>query len=245
MNATILDDAIIEDNAMVAAGAVVLENSHIKSGELWAGVPAKMVKQIDINRINNLTEQSAKKYVLLSLKHKHTTMEEQVVLVDNQDNVLGYMGKQEAHEKGVLHRAISIIITNSNNEILLQQRADCKYHWAGIWSNSVCSHPRKNESYQQAAERRLFEELGFNAPLTEAFDFIYKAKDEESGLTEHELDHVFLGKYEGEIPFNPNEVKAVKWVKPSDLLADVKQNPDKYSFWFKIILKEMQTRSML
>ena len=171
--------------------------------------------------------------------------EEKVVLVDENDTQLDLMGKTEAHEKGLLHRAISIVIFNDKNEILLQQRAFSKYHWKGIWSNTVCTHPRDGESYQQAAERRLFEELGFNTPLKEAFHFIYKAKDEESGLTEHELDHVFLGTYNGEIPFNPDEVNAVKWISKEDLLDDIKANPDIYSFWFKVILKEMEKRNLL
>ena len=172
-------------------------------------------------------------------------MEEQVVLVNKEDEIQGLMGKTEAHEKGLLHRAISIIIFNSNNEMLIQQRADEKYHWAGIWSNAVCTHPRDGESYLASAERRLFEELGFNTELSEVFDFIYKAKDEESGLTEHELDHVFIGKYDGEIPFNPNEVKAVKWISFPKLLIEIEENANKFSFWFKIILKEFQERGLL
>lgn len=171
--------------------------------------------------------------------------EEKVVLVDENDKQLDLMGKTEAHEKGLLHRAISIMIFNDKDEILLQQRAFVKYHWKGIWSNAVCTHPRENESYQKAAERRLFEELGFNTPLNEVFHFIYKAKDEESGLIEHELDHVFTGIYNGEIPFNPDEVNAVKCIAKEDLLKDIENNPDKYSFWFKVILKEMQKRDLL
>lgn len=172
-------------------------------------------------------------------------IEEKVVLVDEKDQQLGLMGKTEAHEKGLLHRAISILIFNDENEILLQQRAFTKYHWKGIWSNAVCTHPRDGESYQKAAERRLFEELGFNTPLKEAFHFIYKAKDEESGLTEHELDHVFLGTYNGKIPFNPEEVNAVEWISKENLMTDIKANPEKYSFWFKVILKEMEQRNLL
>ncbi len=172
-------------------------------------------------------------------------MEEQVVLVNKSDDIKGYMGKTEAHEKGLLHRAISIIVFNSQNEMLIQQRADCKYHWAGIWSNTVCTHPRKNESYQKAAERRLMEELGFHTPLKEVFHFIYKAVDNESGLTEHELDHVFTGSYEGDIPFNKKEVKAVKWIAIPELLKDVQAQAEKYSFWFKIILNELNKRNLL
>lgn len=172
-------------------------------------------------------------------------MEEKVVLVDKTDTVLGLMGKTEAHEKGVLHRAISIILFNEKKELLIQQRADEKYHWAGIWSNTVCTHPRENETYKDAADRRLFEELGIHTQLEEVFDFIYKAKDEESGMTEHELDHVFIGRYEGEIPFNPAEVKAVRWISAVQLFKEIEDNQDKFSFWFKIILKEFQERGLL
>lgn len=172
-------------------------------------------------------------------------MEEQVVLVNEKDEVQGLMGKMEAHKKGMLHQAISIVLFNNKGEMLLQQRAAKKYHWANIWSNTVCTHPRDKETHQASADRRLVEELGFSAPLKEAFSFIYKAHDEESGLIEHEYDHVFLGNYEGEIPFNEDEVQEVKWIAIPELLADVKSKPEKYSFWFKIILKEMQKRNLL
>jgi isopentenyl-diphosphate Delta-isomerase len=171
--------------------------------------------------------------------------EEKVVLVNPQDEIMGLMGKTEAHEKGLLHRAISIVVFNKKREMLIQQRSFEKYHWKGIWSNTVCTHPRDGESYKEAAQRRLFEELGFNTELTEIFDFIYKAKDADSGLTEHELDHVFTGVYGGKIPFNKAEVNAVRWISIPDLLAELEENPDKFSFWFKIILKEMQDRNIL
>ena len=172
-------------------------------------------------------------------------MEEQVVIVNKKDEEIGLMGKMEAHEKGMLHQAISIILFNKKGEMLLQQRAEKKYHWANIWSNSVCTLPRSKESHQKAAERRLVEELGISTDLKEIFSFIYKAYDDESGLTEHEYDHVFVGEYEGEIPFNEYEVKAVAWVSIPNLLKDVKAKPEKYSFWFKIILKEMEKRELL
>jgi len=172
-------------------------------------------------------------------------MEEQVVLVNKNDEIQGFMGKMEAHEKGALHQAISIIVFNKKGQMLLQQRAEKKYHWANIWSNTVCTHPRKDETHQASADRRLVEELGFSTSLKEKFSFIYKAHDDESGLIEHEFDHVFIGEYEGEIPFNEDEVKAVQWIEISDLLIDVKNKPKKYSFWFKIILKEMEKRELL
>lgn len=171
--------------------------------------------------------------------------EEKVVLVNPQDEIQGLMGKQEAHEKGLLHRAISIILFNSKGEILLQQRADAKYHWAGIWSNTVCTHPRENETYLAAATRRLTEELDIATDLKQIFHFIYKAKDEESGLTEHELDHVFIGNYEGSIPFNTEEVKAVRWISKANLDQELAENPEQFSFWFKIILKEMEGRGLI
>jgi len=171
--------------------------------------------------------------------------EEVVVLVNTKDEIIGTMEKLEAHEKGVLHQAISILVFNKKGELLLQQRAKKKYHWANIWSNTVCTHPRVNETHQESADRRLVEELGFSTELKEIFSFIYKAVDEGSGLIEHEYDHVFIGKYEGEIPFNEDEVQAVEWISIENLLKDVEEKPEKYSFWFKIILKEMQSKKML
>lgn len=171
--------------------------------------------------------------------------EEMVVLVDEENNVLGYVGKLEAHKKALLHRAISVIVFNSKGEMLVQQRALTKYHWAGIWSNTCCSHPRKDESFQAAAERRLFEELGIKTPLKEEFHFIYKAYDEPSGLTEWEYDTVFTGVFDGPFEFNKEEVAAVRWMKIQDLLNDIQTHPEQYSFWFKIILEEMKKKEII
>src|SRR5579871_5364919 len=166
--------------------------------------------------------------------------QEVVVLVNDKNDVLGYSEKLAAHQQGLLHRAISVIVFNSKGEMLIQQRGLKKYHWAGIWSNTCCSHPRKEESFQHAAERRLYEELGFKTPLTEAFHFIYKAFDEPSGLTEHEYDTVFTGIYNSPFQFNQDEIAAVEWIQPGALEKDIQQHPDKYSFWFKIILQELK-----
>ena len=171
------------------------------------------------------------------------SMKEEVVLVDEKNEVLGYLDKLEAHKKGLLHRAISVIIYNSKGEMLIQQRSLKKYHWAGIWSNTCCSHPRENETFKQAAERRLFEELGFKTSLKEAFNFIYKAHDKSSGLTEYEYDTVFTGVYDKPFEFNKNEIQSVDWVLPAKLEQDIDANPDKYSFWFKIILEELKKRA--
>lgn len=166
-------------------------------------------------------------------------MEEQVVLVNEQNEVLGTMPKMEAHEKGILHRAISILIFNSKGEMLIQQRAKTKYHWPLIWSNAVCSHPRENESFQAAAERRLGEELNIKCSLKEVYRFIYKAKDEQTGLIEHEYDVVYEGEYNGEVPFQKEEVESIQWIALAELFKDIEKQPNKYSFWFKEILKQL------
>ncbi|MFV0306025.1 MAG: isopentenyl-diphosphate Delta-isomerase [Moheibacter sp.] len=164
-------------------------------------------------------------------------MEEFVVLVDEKDNSLGLMEKQQAHVSGLLHRAFSVFVFNVKGELLLQQRAASKYHSPLLWTNTCCSHPRENESYIGAAHRRLKEEMGFDCELEEKFKFIYKAKL-DSELFEHELDHVFVGFFDGEIKINPEEVETYKWVTMEDLRSDIKFNSEKYTVWFQIILDE-------
>lgn len=166
--------------------------------------------------------------------------EEQVVLCDQNGEVLGSLEKLEAHEKGILHRAFSVILYNNKGEMLIQQRALTKYHWAGIWSNACCSHPRRGESFAEAAQRRLYEELGINCELNEAFRFVYQAFDEPSGLTEHEYDCVFTGIYDREFNLNPEEVSAVRWISLKDLKKEIAEKPEQFSFWFKIILEKLE-----
>lgn len=168
-------------------------------------------------------------------------MPAEVILVDPQDQVLGKMEKLEVHEKGLLHRAFSIFLFNSKGEMLIQQRALEKYHSPGLWTNACCSHPSPGESLEQACSRRLMEELGISAELSYMFQFTYRA-ELENGLIEHELDHVYTGTYEGNIPFNPQEIKAIKWLKPTDLIIDIEQNPNHYTAWFKIIIKDVLSR---
>ena len=170
--------------------------------------------------------------------------EEQVVLVDEQGNDIGLMGKTEAHEKGVLHKAISVIIFNGQGEMLIQQRAFSKYHWAGIWSNTCCSHPRAGESFPEAAKRRLAEELGIITPLKPEFHFTYNATDGQSGLTEHEYDWVFTGTFDEPFEYNTEEIHDVKWISKADLEKDMKENPEQYSFWFYIILENMKVKGI-
>jgi isopentenyl-diphosphate Delta-isomerase len=170
--------------------------------------------------------------------------EEFVILVDEQDNETGRMEKMEAHEKALLHRAFSIFVFNDAGQMMLQRRALSKYHSPGLWTNTCCSHPRPGESLSAATQRRLAEEMGFRCPLEKAFSFIYKAAFDH-GLTEHELDHVFTGTYNGDPAINPAEVAEWKWVSVSALLEDVKNRPEAYTVWFRIALREMEERRMI
>jgi len=162
------------------------------------------------------------------------TQTEQVILVDQNDAPLGTMEKMEAHEKGVLHRAFSVFIFNEKNELMLQQRAWHKYHSPGLWTNTCCSHQRMGEDSVSAGRRRLREEMGFEVPLEFKVSFIYKAPF-DNGLTEHELDHVLVGHFEGEPKINSEEVASWKWMPMDELIQDMAENPDQYTVWFKII----------
>lgn len=160
--------------------------------------------------------------------------EEKVILVDINDEPIGLMNKMEAHEKALLHRAFSVFVLNSNNEIMLQQRASHKYHSPLLWTNTCCSHQRAGETNIQAGKRRLEEEMGFVVPLKELFSFIYKAPF-DNGLTEHELDHVMIGYTNEEPKINPEEVESWKWMKIEDVKKDIENQPEIYTVWFKII----------
>lgn len=163
--------------------------------------------------------------------------EEKVILVNERDEQIGLMPKLEAHEKAELHRAFSIFILNSRNEVMLQQRASQKYHSPLLWTNTCCSHQREGESNIQAGNRRLMEEMGFSTELKELFHFIYKAPF-DNGLTEHELDHVMVGYFDGEPVINPEEVEDWKWMDIDAIKEDMQLHPEKYTVWFKIIFDE-------
>jgi isopentenyl-diphosphate delta-isomerase len=160
-----------------------------------------------------------------------------VILVDENDQPIGTIEKIEAHEKAVLHRAFSVFIINQKGEIMLQQRASHKYHSPLLWTNTCCSHQRVGETNLEAGKRRLQEEMGFEVSLKELFHFIYKAPF-DNGLTEHELDHVMIGYYNGEPNINPEEVESWKWMGIEDIRKDMTENPKIYTVWFKIIFDE-------
>ena len=168
-------------------------------------------------------------------------MEEKVILVSKKDEPLGLMGKLEAHQKGVLHRAFSVFVFNKKGELLLQQRAFDKYHSPGLWTNTCCSHQRDGETNLQAGRRRLQEEMGFSCELNELFSFVYKAPF-DNGLTEHELDHVMRGYYEEDPIINKKEVGSFKWMTIQDVKKDMQKHPELYTEWFKIIFNEYYQR---
>lgn len=161
-----------------------------------------------------------------------------IIQVDEKDRQIGPIEKMVAHRDAVLHRAFSILIFNSKNELLLQKRDINKYHSGGLWTNTCCSHPRFMENLKVATTRRLKEEMGFTCDLKKIFSFIYKI-DLENGLFEHEFDHVFIGKYDGDFIPNPFEVSETKWMSLEAIEEDVANNPDNYTFWFKTLLPEV------
>ncbi len=164
---------------------------------------------------------------------------EQVILVDSKNKEIGIMEKIEAHRKGLLHRAVSVLIFNSDGQILLQKRAKSKYHSGGLWTNTTCSHPIPNESAIDAAKRRLFEEMGIKCELEEKFTFIYKAFL-DNNMIENEFDHVFFGTTDILPVINTEEVSDYKYISYLNLINDIEFNPDNYTVWFKILLKEAE-----
>ncbi len=162
-----------------------------------------------------------------------------VILVDEHDNQIGTEKKLRAHQDGGrLHRAFSVFVFNSKGETLLQQRAATKYHAPLMWANTCCSHPYPGETIQEAAHRRLGEELGFDCPLEEKFSFTYR-EPVGNGLTEFEFDHVLFGKYEGEMNLNGEEVETVKWISLDDLSSAIDENPSDYAPWLRICLPQV------
>lgn len=166
-----------------------------------------------------------------------------VILVDEQDNVLGSMDKMEAHRKGILHRAFSIMIFNSKGELLLQKRSRNKYHSGGLWTNACCSHPKLNESINDATRKRLKYEMGIDIQPTYVYKFIYECKLNKD-LKEHELDHVFTGNFDGTPIINPDEVEDWKFVTMQYLHEDICQHPDRYTIWFKLILNHPELKTL-
>ena len=163
-----------------------------------------------------------------------------VILVDEHDEPMGTMEKMEVHQKALLHRGFSVFIFNNKGEILLHKRADKKYHSPGLWTNACCSHPKPGEETLIAAQTRLQEEMGFCVALNKAFDFVYKATF-DNGLTEHEFDHVFIGRHNGAIAPDAEEVSDYCFKSIEEIKNSIQTHPQKYTEWFKIAFPKMET----
>jgi isopentenyl-diphosphate delta-isomerase len=155
-----------------------------------------------------------------------------VILVDADDVQVGTAGKLDAHQRGLKHRAISVLVRNSAGELLLQQRNPAKYHSGLLWANACCSHPLPGESTAAAAQRRLQQEMGFVCPLEPLFTFDYRAPVSDE-LIENELVHVFGGTHDGPITPDPAEVVQWKWIRFDDLATDIRDQPEQYAVWFR------------
>ena len=169
---------------------------------------------------------------------------EVVVLVDSADRETGRAEKLWAHrDGGVRHRAFSVMLRNGAGEWLLQRRAAGKYHFPGLWTNACCSHPRPGEATEAAAKRRLREELGAEASLRELFVFEYRAHSPATGLSEHEVDHVFLGELPdgAALAPDPEEVAETRWISTAALSREIAARPDAFTPWFLTLWKRMET----
>jgi isopentenyl-diphosphate delta-isomerase len=169
---------------------------------------------------------------------------EHVILVDAHDNETGVMEKMEAHVKGVLHRAFSVLVFNTKGEMLIQKRAECKYHSAGLWTNTCCSHPRPGERIEEAARRRLQEEMGLDLLPERAYSFIYRV-ELDGGLIENELDHVLTATYDGAPSMNPNEVQDWKYINLAELKTRMETHPHEFTHWFKLIANHPEMQALV
>lgn len=163
---------------------------------------------------------------------------EHVILVDEKDREIGTEEKLKAHQDGLLHRAFSILVFNSKNELLLQKRALNKYHCGGLWTNTCCSHPRPGEKLMDAANRRLNEEMGFSCPLEWKSSITYKAEF-DNGLTEHEVDHIILGHADPRPTPNADEVHEWRWISLENLKQEIDTKPHTFTPWFKLIFDKI------
>jgi isopentenyl-diphosphate delta-isomerase len=168
-------------------------------------------------------------------------VEDEVILVDENDREIGTAPKLRAHHDGALHRAFSVFLFNSRGEVLLQRRAEDKYHSGGLWSNTCCSHPRPGEETDRAARRRLQEEMGMTVPLLPVFSFTYRSALAEA-LWEHEYDHVYIGRTDAEPRPDPSEVAGWRWASVEDVTAEMDRHPERFTVWFREPFEEIVAR---
>ncbi len=164
---------------------------------------------------------------------------ESIALVSPSDCITGYAPKLLVHQQGLLHRAFSVVIFNNASEILMQKRATSKYHSGGLWTNTCCSHLVEGKDMETYMHERLQHEMGFDCELKFAFSFHYTAKF-DNGLTENEIDHVYIGTWNGTPLPNPTEADDYRWARPDNIRSEMKLNPEKFTVWFKEIMERMK-----
>lgn len=157
--------------------------------------------------------------------------EDCLILVDLLDREIGQAPKMEAHRKGLLHRAFSVFLFRDDC-LWIQKRAAGKYHSAGLWANTCCSHPRIGETLEDAVQRRLQQEVGVRCEVKHLSAFVYRAEFPEQKLSEYEYDHIFVGQYDGPLHPNPEEIGELKLVPVTELAEDMRKNPARYAAWF-------------
>ena len=224
---------------MALVAMQVTAQEHRKEHEKEAK-KERIHKQMNFTPEEIATLQTKKMVLRLDL----TEAQQREIHKINLTNAKERKAKMEAHKKGVLHRAFSVFILNTKNEILLQRRALNKYHSGGLWTNTCCSHPRKGETTLQAANRRLNDEMGMKCELKEIFNFVYKATL-DSNLIEHEYDIVFIGFSEIKPKINLNEVSEYSYISVLDLDKDLINNPNKYTSWLKICFNNFNMHTNL
>jgi isopentenyl-diphosphate Delta-isomerase len=162
-------------------------------------------------------------------------MKDLIALVNPNDEITRFAEKQMVHIEGLLHRAFSVFVFNSQGELMIHQRAHEKYHSPSLWTNTCCSHLPPGMEMEEAVHSRLIDEMGFDTQLKFVEKFHYKIEF-DNGLTENEIDHIYVGLYDGK-PFpNNDEVAGYKWISLPDLKEDIGKNPDQYTYWFKYII---------
>jgi isopentenyl-diphosphate Delta-isomerase len=164
-------------------------------------------------------------------------MNQTLILVDENNNITGYEEKLKVHQTGRLHRAFSLFVVNTKGQLMLQRRANDKYHSGGLWANTCCSHPLKGEDPEKTIHIKLKQEMGFDCELKPLFKFIYRVEF-DNGLTEYELDQVYLGFHEESPNPNPEEVGDWKWMDIETLKEDIASSPEKYVYWLKAAFNE-------
>lgn len=172
---------------------------------------------------------------LADTKQIVSSPDEELILVDENDQIVGHKNKYDCHDTvGSLHRAFSILLFNTKGEMLIQKRHRSKHLWGDYWSNSCCSHPRKGETMEFATRRRLREELGLQKPieLIYTYKFQYRAEYLDIG-SENELCYVYIGIVEEAPKVNENEISDYRFIALDDLDKELEVSPESFTPWFK------------